>query len=71
MPAITLKAHFDGEQIRLDEPYELPRDAPLIVTVLSPSLEEERAEWAKLSAANLARVYGDDEPEYTLSDVKS
>jgi hypothetical protein len=35
MPIISLKAHFDGKAIHLDEPYELPRDAKLIVTVLS------------------------------------
>lgn len=29
MPAISLKAHFDGKHIQLDEPYELPRDAQL------------------------------------------
>ena len=35
MPAVSLRAHFDGTTIRLDEPYELPRDAQLLVTVLS------------------------------------
>jgi hypothetical protein len=71
MPTITLKAHFDGEHIRLDEPYELTRDTPLIVTILSPSLEEEHAEWARLSATSLSHAYGANEPEYSLSDVKS
>src|SRR5438093_12185141 len=27
MPKIALPAHYDGEQIRLDEPYRLPKDA--------------------------------------------
>jgi len=35
MPAVTLKAHFNGQQIVLDEPFDLPPDSPLIVTVLS------------------------------------
>ncbi len=34
MPAVTLKAHYDGERIILDEPFELPRNSPLMVTVL-------------------------------------
>ena len=35
MPSVSLKAHFDGQTIQLDEPYKLPPDAQLIVTVLS------------------------------------
>ena len=38
MPTIHLKAHFDGQVIHLDEQFELPRDARLLVTVL-PSAE--------------------------------
>jgi len=35
MPTVTLKAHYDGERIQLDEPFDLPRNALLLVTVLS------------------------------------
>ncbi|MGA2749168.1 MAG: hypothetical protein ABSG59_10360 [Verrucomicrobiota bacterium] len=35
MPAITLKAHYNGKQIVLDEPFDLPPDSPLMVTVMS------------------------------------
>ena len=70
MPAISLKAHFDGQHIQLDEPFELPPDAQLLVTVLNPSLaeEEERQTWLALSAQGLAAAYGDNEPDY--SDVE-
>ena len=72
MSAVSLKAHFDGTSIQLDEPYDLPRDAKLIVTVLSPtSLDAERVAWAELSSRGLAAAYGDDEPEYSIADVKS
>lgn len=40
MPTIRLKAHFDGQAIQLDEQFDLPRDAQLLVTVL-PSAELE------------------------------
>ena len=73
MPSMILKAHYDGEHIVLDEPFELPPNAPLAVTVLSPATPEydsERAEWAALGAQCLARAYGDDEPEYSLDDLK-
>jgi hypothetical protein len=42
MPIVSLKAHYDGNTIHLDEPYDLPEGAPLIVTVLAP-LDPERA----------------------------
>ena len=71
MPAINLKAHFDGQQIVLDEPYELSNGTPLMVTVLPTVTDNERADWASISAAGLARAYSDNEPEYTAADVKS
>jgi len=70
MDAISLKAHFDGQHILLDEPFDLPTNTPLIVTVLTPELESERADWGRAAAAGLARAYGDSEPEYELSEIK-
>lgn len=34
MEAVTLPAHFDGDRILLDEPFDLEPDTNLIVTVL-------------------------------------
>ncbi len=70
MPAtISLKAHFDGQQIQLDEPFELPRDVPLLVTVLQASESDaERQAWMDLSAQGLVAGYSDNEPDY--SDVE-
>lgn len=34
MQTVTLTAYFDGERIQLDEPFALPSDARLPVTVL-------------------------------------
>ena len=68
MPTAILKAHYDGERIVLDEPFELPANTPLMITVIAP--DDERFEWAALGAQNLARAYGDDEPEYTTADLK-
>jgi len=66
MSAITLKAHFDGKRICLDEPYQLQRDSKLIVTVVSgDSLEDERQAWLAASQAGLTRAYGEDEPDYS------
>lgn len=70
MPSIALRAHYDGKQILLDESYELPPNAQLMVTVLDLRSEKERADWASLSARNLATAYGDNEPEYSASDVR-
>lgn len=69
MPSVTLEAHFNGSEIVLDEPFELEPNAKLLVTVL-PEEGEERDEWLRFSASNLNAAYGDDEPEYTLADLK-
>lgn len=66
MSTITLKAHFDGKQICLDQPYELQPDSKLIVAVVSgDSLEDERQAWLAASQAGFVRAYGDDEPDYS------
>ena len=69
MKTITLKAVYDGEQIRLEEDYPLPKNAKLLVTVLESESSEEdeefRRNWSQLGLQSLARSYGDDEPEYT------
>lgn len=72
MPLIALKAHFDGQQIRLDEDFDLPAGADLIVTVaLSDERDSEfRREWSALGKQSLSRIYGDEEPEYRLEDCR-
>ncbi|MBM3852919.1 MAG: hypothetical protein FJ399_07150 [Verrucomicrobia bacterium] len=72
MKTLTLSATFDGERIRLEDDYPLPKDAKLLVTVLpeGDELAKDRAEWLRWSAQNLARAYGPDEPEYTLDMVR-
>ena len=70
MKTVTLRAHFDGEQILLDEPFELEPNTRLIITVLPKSLDEEREDWARYALENLERAYGDNEPEYSLDLIK-
>jgi hypothetical protein len=62
MDTVTLRAHFDGERILLDEPFELEPDTQLIITVLPNDLGAEREDWARLALESLARAYADDEP---------
>ena len=69
MATAILRAHYDGKHIVLDEPFELIVNAPLIVTIVDPDIES--AEWAALGVQGIARAYGDDEPEYTVTDIKS
>jgi len=70
MEKLTLRAHFDGRRIPLDEPFEIEPNTELIVTILPKSLNGEREDWARLSIESLARAYGDDEPEYSLDLIK-
>ncbi len=63
MPIVSLKAHYEGKTIHLDEPFDLPEGAQLIVTVLDVAPDDqERAGWFDLSARGLAWAYGDSEP---------
>lgn len=71
MPSVSLKAHYDGERIRLDEPFDLPCNASLLVTVLEiPGRDPERSEWTAAAAKGLARAFSEDEPEYGISDIQ-
>ncbi len=70
METKTLRAHFDGSQIMLDEPFELEPNVELIITVLPKTSDEEREDWVRLSLESLALAYGDDEPEYSLDLIK-
>jgi hypothetical protein len=71
MDTVTLHAHFDGEQIRLDEPYELEPNTRLLITVLPEYQSDgEQEAWGYLSAMGLAKAYGDTEPEYSSEMIK-
>ena len=60
MPLVTLRAHFNGEHIILDEPFALTPDMELIITVLSQQAsDEDRDAWLRLSSQRLAAAYGE------------
>ena len=69
MPSVALRAHYDGNQILLDEEFDLPVNAQLIVTVLPEQLNDRFA-WSAVSAQGLALAFGEDEPEYGSTDVR-
>ena len=50
MPTTSLQAHFDGEHIVLDERFDLPVNARLMVTVLPEAAGAEESEEAWLRA---------------------
>ena len=70
METVNLRAHFDGKQILLDEPFELEPNTELMVTILPKSLDDEREDWARLALESLERAYGHNEPEYSLDLIK-
>ncbi len=69
MENISLRAHYDGTQIQLDEPFELQPNTKLLVTVIQLPDPESTA-WLNFSAQGLDAAYSDDEPEYPLSLIK-
>ena len=70
MKTVTLSATFDGQHIQLEEPYALPLKARLLVTILPPEPDAERAALLQLAALGLARAYGETEPDYTDTVVE-
>jgi hypothetical protein len=62
----TLKAHYDGKAIQLDEPFPLSQAARLLVTVLED--DEESRYWSELGAEAFSRAGTVAEPEYTAAD---
>lgn len=70
MKTITLTASFDGEHIRLEENYPLPKNARLLVMVLPDGYQADLTDWRHFSAQGLERCYSSDEPEYTLKMVR-
>jgi hypothetical protein len=69
MPTIALQAHFDGQHIVLDEPYDLPANTNLMVTVL-PADDESEDTWLRAAASNDAFSFLADPAEdiYTVAD---
>ncbi len=71
MPTGALQAHFDGSQIVLDEPCELPLHAPLMITVLPTPAETDSEEtWLRSAAGSDAFDFLADSAEdiYTTED---
>lgn len=70
MKPVTLRAHFDGEHIQLDEPAELQPGTPVMVTVHPGFMADPEHEgWLRLAGESSEAAYGD-EPEYPLSLIK-
>ncbi len=69
MSLLSVSAHFDGKQVKLDENIDLHPNARLIVTVLD-DFNDERADFHKLSSSTLDAAYDEDEIEYTEADIK-
>ncbi len=75
MPMTAVPAHFDGERICLDEPFDLEPNAKLnaklIVTILPRrESDSEYAAWLRLSGQRLKDTYGENEPEYSAELLK-
>lgn len=70
-PLVTLPAHYDGNSIVLDIPYNLQPSDKLLVTVLQyDSGINEKEEWIASSLSQLNSAYSEDEPEYPQSLIK-
>jgi hypothetical protein len=71
MPAGTLKAHFDGKRILLDEPFEIPANTRLMMTALPATEAAAGTDWIHAVSKAFSGAYGPDEPEYGLDDIRA
>lgn len=63
--AVTLKAHYDGKQVCLDEPCQLPPQTRLLVVVVPDTEGAFREDWFEMSRQNLPIREEADEPDYS------
>ena len=71
MPTVTLQAHYDGRHIVLDESYDLPANANLMVTLLPSSSDTDSEEdWLRAASSGDAFAFLADPAEdiYTVAD---
>ena len=73
MHTVAIRAHYDGERIILDEPYEIPANSNLVVTVLpvAPDGDSEK-EWLRAAMTSDAFAFLADPAEdiYAITDGK-
>ncbi len=53
---VTLRAHFDGQRILLDDTFHLEPNAKLVITVLPTAVDDEREDWTRLALESLERA---------------
>ncbi len=71
MDTVVLHAHFDGERIQLNEPYNIEQNTKILVTILpNESCDTEQKDWIKLALSGLENAYSKNEPEYSFDMIK-
>jgi hypothetical protein len=65
--SIPMLAVVRNGRIEPVQPIDLPEGTSLIIM---PNPSPEALEWSGLSLAGLANAYGDDEPEYDVTQLK-
>jgi len=69
MKTKTIKAHFNGDQIVVDDPVELEPNTKLLITIIAKPDEEHDA-WVSLSKNRLEQAYDSNEMDYSLNLIK-
>ena len=71
MKTVALAAHFDGDQIRLDEHFTIePHSRLLVIVFPEQQSDEEQNAWLALSGRGLARAYDHEEHDYRLGLIR-
>jgi len=70
MENTTLRAHYNGKRVLLDDKIDLPANTKLLITVIQPS-DARQDSWYDLSVQGFTAAYADDEPEYSLTQLRA
>lgn len=70
MSSLTLRGHFKGDRVILDEPVELEPNTRLLITVLPEGTDVREEEWLRLSESTLNAAYDEDEPSYGVDNLR-
>lgn len=61
----------DATHLELARPIQVPCGARVLVSIAAAGMDEERAEWVKMSLQRIQSAYGPDEPEYSAATIQT
>ena len=61
----------DATHLELTRPIQVPCGARVLVSIATADVDKEHAEWVQMSRHQIRSAYGPDEPEYSVTRIKT